>query len=62
MFQDCVGYKCDRGALVEREPGIEGLAHAFTFPPTGRSRGWAESVAIGTTAALEILSVDLATQ
>jgi len=48
------------GAFVELEPGIEGLAHASTFPPTGRPRGWAESVPVGTTAAFEILSVDLA--
>ncbi len=27
------------GAFVEIEPGIEGLAHVSTFPPTGRSRG-----------------------
>ena len=47
------------GAFVELEPGIEGLAHASTFPPTGRPRGWAESVPVGTTAAFEILSVDL---
>jgi small subunit ribosomal protein S1 len=48
------------GAFVELEPGIEGLAHASTFPPTGRPRGWAESVPVDTTAAFEILSVDLA--
>jgi small subunit ribosomal protein S1 len=48
------------GAFVELEPGIEGLAHASTFPPTGRPRGWAESVPVGSTAAFEILSVDLA--
>jgi small subunit ribosomal protein S1 len=48
------------GAFVELEPGIEALAHASTFPPTGRPRGWAESVPVGTTAAFEILSVDLA--
>jgi ribosomal protein S1 len=48
------------GAFVELDPGIEGLAHASTFPPTGRPRGWAESVPVGTTAAFEILSVDLA--
>jgi small subunit ribosomal protein S1 len=46
------------GAFVELEPGIEGLAHASTFPPTGRPRGWAESVPVDTTAAFEILSVD----
>jgi small subunit ribosomal protein S1 len=48
------------GAFVELEPGIEGLAHASTFPPTGRASGWADSVKVGTTAAFEILSVDLA--
>ena len=48
------------GAFVELEPGIEGLAHASTFPPTGRPGGWARSVSVGTTAAFEILSVDLA--
>ena len=48
------------GAFVELEPGIEGLAHASTFPPTGRSGGWAEAVPVGTTGAFEILTIDLA--
>jgi small subunit ribosomal protein S1 len=48
----------DFGAFVELEPGIEGLAHASTFPPTGRPGGWAKSVAPGMTGAFEILSVD----
>jgi small subunit ribosomal protein S1 len=48
------------GAFVELEPGVEGLAHASTFPPTGRPGGWAKSVSIGETAAFEILSIDLA--
>jgi small subunit ribosomal protein S1 len=48
------------GAFVELEPGIEALAHASTFPPTGQRGGWAASVPVGTTAAFEILSVDLA--
>jgi small subunit ribosomal protein S1 len=48
------------GAFVELEPGIEGLAHASTFPPTGRQGGWAKSAPVGTTAAFEILSVDVA--
>jgi small subunit ribosomal protein S1 len=48
------------GAFVELEPGVEGLAHASTFPPTGRPGGWATSVPVGTTAAFEILSIDLA--
>ncbi len=46
------------GAFVELESGIEGLAHASTFAPTGRPGGWAKSVAVGTTAAFEILSID----
>jgi small subunit ribosomal protein S1 len=48
------------GAFVELEPGIEALAHASTFPPTGRAGGWAKSVPVGTTGAFEILSIDLA--
>ena len=35
------------GAFVELEPGIEGLAHASTFAPTGRAGGWAKSVPVG---------------
>src|SRR5436190_13181226 len=46
------------GAFVELEPGIEGLAHASTFAPTGRTGGWANSVAVGSTGAFEILSID----
>jgi len=47
------------GGFVELEPGIEGLVHASTFPPTGRRRGWAETIPPGTTAAFEIVSVDV---
>ena len=47
------------GAFVELEPGVEGLAHASTFAPTGRSEGWSDSVAPEMTAAFEILSIDL---
>jgi small subunit ribosomal protein S1 len=47
------------GAFVELEPGIEGLAHVSTFAPTGHSKGWSRLVAVGTTAAFEILSIDL---
>ena len=47
------------GAFVELEPGIEGLAHASTFPPTGRSGGWSKSVSVGTIGAFEIMSIDL---
>jgi len=49
----------DFGAFVELEPGVEALAHASTFAPTGHSQGWSRSVAVGTTAAFEILSIDL---
>jgi small subunit ribosomal protein S1 len=48
------------GAFVELEPGIEALAHASTFPPSGRRGDWIQSVPVGKTAAFEILSVDLA--
>ena len=46
------------GAFVELEPGIEGLAHASTFAPTGRTGGWTKSVSAGMTGAFEILSID----
>ncbi len=47
------------GAFVELEPGVEALAHASTFAPTGRSEGWSAGVAVGMTAAFEILTIDL---
>ena len=46
------------GAFVELEPGIEALAHASTFAPTGKPGGWAKSIAAGTAATFEVLSVD----
>lgn len=46
------------GAFVELEAGIEALAHASVFPPTGRADGWKEGLIPGTTAAFEILSID----
>jgi small subunit ribosomal protein S1 len=45
------------GAFVELEPGIEGLAHASTFAPSGPG-GWARAVPVGTAAAFEIVSID----
>ena len=48
----------DFGAFVELEPGVEGLAHASTFAPTGRSGGWTRQVAAGMTGDFEILSID----
>jgi small subunit ribosomal protein S1 len=47
------------GAFVEIEPGVEALAHVSTFAPTGRSGGWKAAAPLGTTAAFEILSIDL---
>jgi small subunit ribosomal protein S1 len=47
------------GAFVELEPGVEGLAHLSTFAPTGHSKGWTRSVAVGMTTDFEILSIDL---
>ena len=48
----------DFGAFVELEPGIEGLAHLSTFPPTGQPNGWKKSVSVGMTARFEILVID----
>ena len=47
------------GAFVELEPGIEGLAHASTFAPTGRPDGWRQVVPVGTEGVFEVLSIDL---
>jgi len=49
------------GAFVELEPGIEGLAHASTFPQAGRGGGggWQRAVRAGTTGNFEILTIDL---
>jgi small subunit ribosomal protein S1 len=46
------------GAFVELAPGVEGLAHVSTFPPTGRTDGWRKLVPVGMTAPFEILSID----
>jgi small subunit ribosomal protein S1 len=48
------------GAFVELAPGIEALAHASTFAPTGRPHDWAKSVPPGTLGPFEILSIDTA--
>src|ERR1051326_8349445 len=50
----------DFGAFVELEPGIEALAHASTFPASGRRETWTTQVPQGTTALFEIVSIDLA--
>jgi small subunit ribosomal protein S1 len=48
----------DFGAFVELEPGVEALAHASTFAPTGRTDDWSKAMTRGTTGAFEILTVD----
>jgi small subunit ribosomal protein S1 len=48
----------DCGAFVELEPGVEGLAHASTFAPTGRADAWSRTVPVGTTGRFEILSIE----
>jgi small subunit ribosomal protein S1 len=47
------------GAFVELEPGVEALAHASTFAPTGRKDGWSAAVTPGMTGPFEILSIDI---
>jgi small subunit ribosomal protein S1 len=49
----------DFGALIELEPGIEGLAHASTFAPTGRAGGWSKSLTPGMVVTFEIITIDL---
>ena len=46
------------GAFVELEPGIEGLAHASTFPPSSQRGSWRRAVQVGMTGAFQVLSVD----
>ena len=47
------------GAFVELEPGVEALAHASTFAPSGRAEGWTRAVPVGMVGTFEILSIDL---
>jgi small subunit ribosomal protein S1 len=49
----------DFGAFVELEPGVEALAHASTFAPTGRADSWSALVVPGMMESFEILSIDL---
>ncbi|MDP6579953.1 MAG: S1 RNA-binding domain-containing protein, partial [Vicinamibacterales bacterium] len=46
------------GAFIELQPGIEALAHLSTFPPSGKRDGWQDTVTVGATVAVEILTVD----
>ncbi len=49
----------DFGAFVELEPGIEALAHVSAFETAGHARDWKQAFALGTTAAFEIVSLDV---
>lgn len=46
------------GAFVELQPGIEGLAHVSTFPPTGKRDAWKDLVSAGQRVTVEVLDVD----
>ena len=46
----------DFGAFVELEPGVEALAHASTFAPTGQP--FSRRITPGTTGSFEILTID----
>ena len=47
------------GAFIELQPGIEALAHLSTFPPSGKRNEWKDTVTVGATVAVEILTMDL---
>jgi small subunit ribosomal protein S1 len=47
------------GAFIELEPGVEGLAHVSTFPPTGRAGSWSKSLTPGMVVTFEILTIDV---
>jgi small subunit ribosomal protein S1 len=46
------------GAFIELEPGVEALAHASTFPPSGGSVHWTDAVRRGASVAVEVVSID----
>jgi small subunit ribosomal protein S1 len=46
------------GAFVELEPGVEGLAHASTFAPSGQRDAWRRTVKVGMPGDFQILTVD----
>jgi small subunit ribosomal protein S1 len=58
MIEGRVTRVAEFGAFVELEPGIEGLAHVSTFPPTGRRDSWKETVAPGKSVVVQILSFE----
>ena len=58
VFKGRITRIAEFGAFVELEAGVEALAHASTFAPTGKTGGWSKSVSVGMSGAFEILSVD----
>ncbi|HTV00962.1 MAG TPA: S1 RNA-binding domain-containing protein [Luteitalea sp.] len=46
------------GAFIELEPGIEALAHASTFPPSGQRRAWTRLVPVGDTISVKVVTVE----
>jgi small subunit ribosomal protein S1 len=49
----------DFGAFIEIAPGVEALAHASTFPPSGKPDAWKQVAPVGARLPVEILSIDL---
>ncbi|HMD33463.1 MAG TPA: S1 RNA-binding domain-containing protein, partial [Vicinamibacterales bacterium] len=49
----------DFGAFVELEPGIEALAHISTLEAAGYAKDWKKSIAVGTAATFEVVSIDV---
>ncbi|MCC6162203.1 MAG: S1 RNA-binding domain-containing protein [Acidobacteria bacterium] len=46
------------GAFIELEPGVEALAHASTFAPTGQRDGWRRTIKVGTAGTFQVLAID----
>jgi small subunit ribosomal protein S1 len=46
------------GAFVELEPGIEALAHASTFPPSGHRDEWRRLAPVGLSTEVQVLSIE----
>ncbi len=59
VYRGRVTRLADFGAFIELEPGVEALAHASTFPPTGRQDGWKKQVSVGMDTDVEVLSLDV---
>jgi small subunit ribosomal protein S1 len=58
LLQGTVSRLAEFGAFIELEPGIEALAHASTFPPSGKRDAWKALVPPGAKVAVEIVSFE----